>query len=263
MVPTESYLKFDLKVNSFTANNAFRFDSCGAHGLIQRIRVFSGSNLLEDIDNYGMLSKMLFDVQMPTDSCYGKYNILAGTRSDMTTVTPTFDLTGTGAGALTGTQVTNALSNIKMSAYCSNSGLKLNSTQIIAANASQTGGTYCLNLISLVGSLCNSVYLPLFAMQSAPLRVEIQLVDQIYRAMSALVAGTFTITNCELYSDTRNNTTSLHNLNNIPNTPITQNNIPITQNNNTQKQNNNTTQNNNIQNIPNIQNNNKVIFKKK
>ena len=77
LVNNESFLKFSL--NQFTNAGAnptvYRWDSCGAHGLIQRIRVFHGSNLLSDIDNYGVLSKILFDLQVPTDSSYGKYNI--------------------------------------------------------------------------------------------------------------------------------------------------------------------------------------------
>ena len=54
LASTESYLKFSLAITSRKAGSVFRFDSCGAHGLIQRIRVFHGSNLLQDIDNYGL-----------------------------------------------------------------------------------------------------------------------------------------------------------------------------------------------------------------
>jgi hypothetical protein len=84
LVPTESYLKFNINLTSNAANNFFRWDSCGAHGIIQRIRVFHGSNLLQDIDSYGMLVKMLYDIQMPSDAVYGKFNVLSGTRNDMT-----------------------------------------------------------------------------------------------------------------------------------------------------------------------------------
>ena len=49
LVPTESYLKINVAVKSNKANNAFRWDSCGAHGLIQRIRIFHGSNLLDSM----------------------------------------------------------------------------------------------------------------------------------------------------------------------------------------------------------------------
>ncbi len=62
MVPHESYLIFDFSLNNSSgAALTGRWDKCGAHGLIQRIRIFSGSNLLQDIDNYGLVTKMLFD----------------------------------------------------------------------------------------------------------------------------------------------------------------------------------------------------------
>ena len=67
MASTECYFKFDIQVRNTHATAChYKWDSCGAHGLIQRIRVWSGSNLLEDIDNYGLLAKMLFDLQVPT-----------------------------------------------------------------------------------------------------------------------------------------------------------------------------------------------------
>jgi hypothetical protein len=85
LIPTESYLKFNATVTSTGNGNICRWDSCGAHGLIQRIRIFHGSNLLQDIDNYGLLAKMMFDLQVPGDATYGKYNVLAGTRNDLVT----------------------------------------------------------------------------------------------------------------------------------------------------------------------------------
>ena len=66
-VPCESYLKFKFEITASAETKYSRFDSCGAHGLIQRIRVFHGSNLLSDIDNYGLLSKLLFDLQNVSD----------------------------------------------------------------------------------------------------------------------------------------------------------------------------------------------------
>jgi hypothetical protein len=39
---TESYLKFTATITSGADNNICRWDSGGAHGLIQRIRVWSG-----------------------------------------------------------------------------------------------------------------------------------------------------------------------------------------------------------------------------
>ena len=72
MCTSESYLKFTLGAITASAAAAIRWDSCGAHGLIQRIRIFHGSNLLSDIDNYNLLTKMLFDIQVPGDSINGK-----------------------------------------------------------------------------------------------------------------------------------------------------------------------------------------------
>ena len=191
---SENYLKFDVSfTNGANTNDYLRWDSCGAHGLIQRVRVFSGSNLLDDIDNYGMLAKMLFDIQVPTDSAYGKYNILSGTRPDLIAVTPTFLQTDFASAAT----MVQKISNIPISAYCTNTGARLNSGQLAAA-AVQSGGTYCLNLISLVGSLCSEKYFPLFACTSAPLRVEIQLVASPYQAIcSEDLLTSFTISNCE------------------------------------------------------------------
>jgi len=187
-VPCESYLKFNLTVTAGAADSAYaRFDSCGAHGLIQRIRCFHGSNLLSDIDNYGLLCKMLFDLQVPTDSTYGKYNILAGTRNDLTVQIPTL-VANDFSGA--------AFSNFTLPVLQSNSGLRLNASAKIATTAS-VSQTFCLNLITLAGLLCKDKYFPLFACTSAPLRVEIQLVSTCQAGLCIQTASTFQVSNCE------------------------------------------------------------------
>ena len=191
MVPTESYLKFTVTVTSKKASNAFRWDSCGAHGLIQRIRIFHGSNLLQDIDNYGLLTKMLFDLQQPTDATFGKQTMLSGTRSDTVLTTPTV----------------TAVADISVKAlpsYQVNSGERIGGDlSALTANDGTLSDTYCLNLVSLVGSLCSSNYIPLFAMTSAPLRVEITLVDSFIKGCSDMTSttaaetATIAISNCE------------------------------------------------------------------
>ena len=50
-----------------------------------KIKIWHGSNVLEDKDNYKLLAKMLYDIQVPSDGVYGKQNILAGTRNDLMT----------------------------------------------------------------------------------------------------------------------------------------------------------------------------------
>jgi len=176
LASTESYLKFNLVINNTSgAANSYKLDSAGAHGLIQRIRIFSGSNILEDSDSYGLLAKMLFDLQQPTDSAYGKNNILCGTRADMTCTTNT-------AGAYT--------QNALVSVYNTNSGEVVGSA--IAAAASTTSRTYCLNLISIVGSLNSGNYFPLGFCTSSSIRVEIQLIDQVQKFV-ACTSNTSTI----------------------------------------------------------------------
>lgn len=192
MVPTESYLKFSLSTLTATAATAIRLDSCGAHGLIQRIRIFHGSNLLEDIDNYGLLAKMLFDIQVSTDATYGKFNMLCGTRNDLVIK---FGIVADGTAAAT------TLSSNAFSANQINSGeLIRNSTgattlsytagpPVVAdTTATDNTNTYCLNLVSLIGSLCSNNYLPLFGMTSAPLRVEITLIDNIVKGLNTVTA---------------------------------------------------------------------------
>ena len=134
--------------------------------------MYHGSNLLQEINEYGLLAKLLFDIQVPFDASVGKYNILAGTRSDLTV--------NASPGA-------SYAQNTIVSAYNTNSGDVFCSA--VANGSDSPSKTYCLNLISLVGTLCPNVYLPLFAMTSSPLRVEITLVDNLNKAM-ALTTGT-------------------------------------------------------------------------
>ena len=197
LIPTESYLKFNATVTSAGNGNICRWDSCGAHGLIQRIRIFHGSNLLQDIDNYGLLAKMMFDLQVPGDATYGKYNVLAGTRNDLVTTNGAI-ATPNAADLATAVTLSNAL-KVLLNAT-STSALQVNSGEYLGAidNAGPVTNTYCLNLISLLGTLCSQNYLPLFAMTSAPLRMEIQLVDSGYKALNAGSAvASIGITNCE------------------------------------------------------------------
>ena len=193
-VPTESYLKFTHTVTAGGADSAYaRFDSCGAHGIIQRIRVFHGSNLLSDIDNYGLLSKILFDLQVPTDSAFGKYNILAGTRSDLSVTLPSIVVADL---VLTDNTTLKFKGGVTLPVNQTNSGLRMNTAAKITT-ATSVSQTFCLNLITLAGSLCKDKYFPLFACTSAPLRVEIQLVSSCQGAMCIETTSTFQITNCE------------------------------------------------------------------
>lgn len=177
MIPTESTFNFTLNATNSTGNSTayVRWDSCGAQGVVQRIRVYHGSSLLEDIDNYGMLAKILYDYQVPTDAAFGRHSITGGTRSDAL-VKPAYasgDFPSTYAAA----DMPAAVNRLQAVRY-QNSGASLTGDASVANNGTFTKN-YAINLISLVGSLSANKYLPLFAMSSAPLRVEIQLVSTL------------------------------------------------------------------------------------
>jgi hypothetical protein len=170
---------------------------------------------------------MLFDISAPTDFCYGKGNILAGTRNDLVTNIPalTAIATADGADAATTQTLANALklyinTNIvptkQLSANQINSGESIKKSDLTTAVLANTNTTcpytYCINLISLIGSLSNGTYLPLFALTSAPLRVEIQLVDSLAKAFCVTnntadatipltVGATGLISNCEFIAN--------------------------------------------------------------
>ena len=187
---SENYLKFDCTFKASANCDYIRFDNCGAHGLIQRIRVFHGSVLLEDINNYNQLASMCYDLQVSTPAAYGKYNILSGSRSDVVATIPTF-------AAADAAAVVTALSGKSHSVNQINSGINLTGGAQLAQATSTSTHTFCLNLISLVGTLCPK-YFPLFECTSSPLRLEIQLVGLTKLAVNSQAAlSSFSLTNVE------------------------------------------------------------------
>ena len=160
LIPSESYLKGQFNLITTTASTSSTLESCGWHNFIQRVRVFHGSNLLEDIDNYGQLAKILYDYQVPEDSVKGRFAITTGTNEDYSGV-------GTGAAAL---------QNVR----------SVNRGRALGALATTAGGTafpFAINLVSLVGALAGEKYLPLWEMTAAPLRVELVLQSSLIRSM--------------------------------------------------------------------------------
>ena len=193
LVPEESVLKFTVNYKNGTdTTQVIRFDSCGGHGLIERIRVWHGSNLLADITAYGALAKLMFDLQVSSDATYGKHNILSGTRNDLVVLLPalvTEDATAAAGAAI-------KIGSIRLSANQINSGLRI-SGDAVMASATTCSQTFAITLISLVGSLGSAKYFPLFACTSAPLRVEITLASSALATAACAKETTMTITNCE------------------------------------------------------------------
>jgi hypothetical protein len=178
LATTESYLKFCIKFGAAVGENVFRWDSCGSHGIIQRLRIFSGSNLCQDIDNYGLLAKILFDLQVSTDASYGRMNELVGTRNDLVTA---YTSAGTFVGATTYYSPSYQINSGEGFHFADTTSIS-DGTKGCITTTTASPRYYCLNLISLLGSLNSSNYFPLFACTSAPIRLEIQLVPALINA---------------------------------------------------------------------------------
>ena len=194
LVGSESVLKFAVAVTPGADASYVRLDRAGASGFIQRVRLFSGSNLLEDVDNYNMLAADLISLQKSNGSVRGKYNISNGTRiEDMVSLNLV-----TNANAVTAPA--GVLWNLSGQAYIAPGGEKLVTTTEMAIVTNAAGSvprTYAITLISILGSL-GSQYVPLFSMTSSPLRLEIQLVSNANMACCSSQALTsFAITNVE------------------------------------------------------------------
>jgi hypothetical protein len=137
---------------------------------------------------------MCYDLQVSTPAAYGKYNILTGSRNDLVTSTPTF--TAAQIGAPASADIVTRLSNIPLSVTQVNSGIRVDNV-LIAAAATSTVHTFCLPLISIVGTLCPK-YFPLFECTAFPLRVEIQLASSATAiSCSHTALSSFSLTNVE------------------------------------------------------------------
>jgi hypothetical protein len=168
LIPSESYLRGTLSLSCSTANaTAATFESAGVHGFIQRIRVFHGSNLLEDIDNYAQLAKILYDFQASDDTVKGRLAVTSATNPQYNVTSGTI-VRGVNRGATTG--VTTAATTVP----------------------------FAINLVSMVGALAGDKYLPLWEMTAAPLRVEIVLKASVVTSLMSLAgsatAQTFAVT---------------------------------------------------------------------
>jgi hypothetical protein len=168
LIPSESYLRAQLNLSCSTADaTAATFESCGVHAFIQRVRVFHGSNLLEDIDNYSQLAKILYDFQAPDDTVKGRFAVTSGCNGEWNT------LTGASSGALQAVRGYNRGAT----------------TSVTTAGHAVP---FAINLVSLVGALSGDKYLPLWEMTAAPLRVEIVLKSSLVSSL-LLVQGSATV----------------------------------------------------------------------
>lgn len=199
LIPSESVLKFSTTMTTTAIARIANFDSHGAHGYINRLRVFHGSNLLQDIQDYHVLAKALYDFQVPLDATQGRFSATTGTNND--TVGSLVNIANNTAGSadLTGGLISSKPIN-RGKSYVNGALLTSAST---LANGSVITDNFSINLISLVGALAGGKYLPLFEMSSSPLRVEITLasaVNQVFN-FDAGTPANFTLYNVEYIAE--------------------------------------------------------------
>lgn len=170
--------------NGAVAQTFTRLSKAGAHGFIQRLRLFHGSTLLEDVDNYGNLVAQLCTHQRSADNVSYKGSVVEGfEESCAVSINNVYNL-----NALRGARLSNPLYGT--AADPANGQL--------AANATTVSKTFCIPLISILGTLGDK-YLPLFAMTSAPLRLELQLVASAQIPIVSITAmASFAISNVEV-----------------------------------------------------------------
>lgn len=144
LVASETTLSFNLAL-THSAAATLALDSCAAHGVIQRLRLFCGSNLIQDIDNYQVLSKLFHDWQAPNDSVAGRLSITTGTNS-----------------VFSGADVDSIRA------------VNRGATVAIGAGGDAVFPAMSIVLNSLVGGLATK-YLPVFALGAQPLRLELVL----------------------------------------------------------------------------------------
>jgi hypothetical protein len=184
LIASESVLKGTVSFTPSAAAPIAALESCGHHGWINRLRVFHGSNLLQDIQEYHQLAKILYDFQMPLDSAQGRYSITSGTTNEYTTAA------ADASGCIAVKPV--------------NRGRNYSSGTPAGVSTAQTD-VFSINLISLIGSLAGGKYLPLWEMTAAPLRVELVLQDNINKVMNfsagAPTNGAYTLSNVEFIGE--------------------------------------------------------------
>ena len=79
MSGADTILSMKLRLASGIADTTSFLNRSGGAGVIQRLRLFAGSQLLCDIDNYGQLASLLTTYQQSRDDVRGKSKVLQGT----------------------------------------------------------------------------------------------------------------------------------------------------------------------------------------
>ena len=184
-IPSETVLRFDISMTLAAATVVSALESCGWHGCFSRMRLFHGSNLLEDVQNYSELAKILLDFQVPLDTVQGRNSVTGGTENAYVGL----------SGTATGADPSGVVFALPV-----NRGRNFSALNATSGISGATGMTASINLISFVGSLAGGKYLPLFAATSAPLRLELTVASSVAQigCFSPNLPSTFLLQNVNL-----------------------------------------------------------------
>ena len=140
--------------------------------------------VLEDVDNYGNLMAQLSTHQRSSDNIVFKGSVVEG-----------FDESS--GVSINGIYNINALRGARLSNTEYQDGAGAGTGQL-AIGGTTAARTFCIPLVSILGTLGDK-YLPLFAMTSSPLRLELQLVASAQIAVVSIAAvASFAISNVEV-----------------------------------------------------------------
>lgn len=144
--PKDTYLKMNATItNGGTAQVFTRLSKAGAHGFIQRLRLFHGSTLLEDVDNYGNLMAQLCTHQRSSDNVTFKGSVVEGfDESAGISINSIYNI-----NALRGARLSNETYGTAADA----------ANGLLAAGATTVSRTFCIPLVSILGTLGDK-YLP-------------------------------------------------------------------------------------------------------
>jgi hypothetical protein len=163
--PLESYLRFDLSFNNTASIPGFRCTN-SIHTMFRRLRISYGSLVIEDIQNYGTLVRMITNVAVENDYANNSGAILEGMGSDGQRA-----LLHAPLAAATGMVVATGSSPSPYASY------------------GQTGGnqthTYCLNLAG--GFLTQQKLIPLKWMANQ-LTIELEIEEPLAFCIAGTVA---------------------------------------------------------------------------
>lgn len=188
-----SVLTFDLAVSS-----AAKMQKAGAHGFIKRLRVLYGSMVLEDIDQYNVLVKMMTDIGVQGDYQRNSGGILDGMPST-SLIENQATISWSAADYTVGAGATNNIDRTSTTTLADDLVRKYTRPdKLVAGDLLAYKRTFCLNLLS--GLLSCKKLIPLKWMASQ-LAIEITLAPEAEAMLYTSGSPAYTLSNVNFLAE--------------------------------------------------------------